>query len=158
MKFKTIGCFICLVALSSAIYAQGKKGPHDSAIKARQGLMQVYGHSIGILSGMAKGKIDYDADAAAVAASNLLAAASLNQSAMWPAGSDNENPANAENRALPAIWSTYPKVADAGQALVDAAVELNSVASRGLDSLKGAIGPVGKSCKGCHDDFRAKKE
>lgn len=134
------------------------KGPHDSAIKARQGLMQLYGFSMGILGAMAKEKVPYDAAAASSAASNLLAASSMDQSAMWPAGSHNEDAANATNRALPAIWDTYPKVAEAGKSFGEAVVALNAAAGGGLDSLKGAMGDVGKGCKGCHDDFRAKRK
>lgn len=148
----------CLtIALSSSTFAQDK-GPHDKAIEARKALMQLYSFNLGILGDMAKGKADYDADAASAAASNLLAAVSMNQSAMWPQGSDNETAGNAKNRALPAIWTTYPKIADAGKAMAEAATGLNDVAGNGLDALKGAMGPAGKSCKGCHDDYRQKKK
>jgi len=112
----------------------------EKAIKARQGLMQVYSFNLGMLSAMAKGEQDYDAELAVIAAENLSAAASMNTGPMWPQGSSNEDH---ETRALPEIWSTYP---------------LASVAGDGLDALKGGIGDVGKSCKGCHDDFRAKKK
>jgi len=31
-------------------------------------------------------------------------------------------------------------------------------AGNGLEALQSSIGDVGKSCKGCHDDYRAKKK
>ena len=127
----------------------------EKAIKARQGLMQVYSFNLGMLSAMAKGEADYDAELAAVAATNLNVAASMNTGAMWPQGSSNEDH---KTRALPEIWSTYPKVAESGKALADSSAALAAVAGDGLDALKGSIGDVGKSCKGCHDDFRAKKK
>jgi len=127
----------------------------EKAIKARQGLMQVYSFNLGMLSAMAKGEQDYDAELAVIAAENLSAAASMNTGPMWPQGSSNEDH---ETRALPEIWSTYPKVAEKGKALTEASAALASVAGDGLDALKGGIGDVGKSCKGCHDDFRAKKK
>jgi len=147
-----------MLALSLPLTTVTADGPHDKAIKARQGLMQVYSFNLGILGAMAKGEMDYDADAASAAAGNLLAAVTMKSGAMWPAGSDGENADNLKNRAKPEIWSTYPKIAEAGKAMQDAAMSLNDAAGGGLDSLKGAIGPAGKSCKGCHDDFRAEKK
>ncbi len=134
------------------------KGPHDSAIKGRQAMFQTYSFNMGILGAMAKEKVEYDADKASEAAANLLAAANFGQSAMWPAGSDNSDPANGRTRALPEIWSTYPAVVEKGDALKKAAAVLAEQAGGGLGALQGAMGGVGKSCKGCHDDFRAEKK
>lgn len=157
MKLRLIAVFaVALIATGSGFASDD--GPHDKAIKARQALMQLYSFNLGILGGMAKGKIDYDAEAASVAADNLLAAVSMNQSAMWPAGSHNGDDANRKNRALPAIWDTYPKIAEASKAMDEAAAAMQAAAGNGLGELKGAMGAVGKSCKGCHDDFRAKKK
>ena len=134
------------------------KGPHDSAIKGRQAMMHTYSFNLGILGAMAKEKMGYDADLASESAANLLAAANFGQSAMWPEGSDNTNPANARTRALPEIWSTYPAVVEKGDALKKAAAVLAEQAGGGLGALQGAMGDVGSSCKGCHDDFRAEKK
>ena len=158
MKKSHILAIVGLVLASSASLSEEKKGPHDNAIEARQGLMQVRGFYMGILSAMAKGKMDYDADLAALSATSLHAASAMNTSPMWPAGSDDSNPDNAENRALVAIWDTYPDVAEKGKKLVAATEALLPVAGAGLDALKGSIGNVGKACKGCHDDFRAEKK
>lgn len=157
MKAGLITVFAISLLTTSVVSAKDD-GPHDKAIKARQALMQLYSFNLGILGGMAKGKIEYNAEAATAAADNLLAAVSMNQSAMWPAGSDNATDGNRSNRALPAIWSSYPKIVDAGQAMHEAATAMQAVAGNGLDELKGAMGAAGKSCKGCHDDFRAKKK
>jgi len=149
---------LCLALVLPLAAVASEHGPHDKAIKARQAVMQLYSFNLGILGAMAKGKIDYDADSASTAAANLLTLISIDQSAKWPQGSDNENFENAENRALPAIWSSFPEVAEAGKVWSDAAVALNDAAGSGLDALKDAMGAAGKSCKGCHDDFRAEKE
>ena len=147
---------VTLLATTGLLAQDG--GPHDKAIKARQALMQIYSFNLGILGGMAKEEVEYDADAAQAAADNLLAAATMNQSAMWPAGSDSENAENSKNRALPAMWENFPKVAEAGNALATAATDMQGAAGGGLDALKGAMGAAGKSCKGCHDDFRAERK
>ncbi len=146
-----------LLGASVATYA-AKGGPHDKAIKARQAMFQTYSFSMGILGAMAKGKMEYDAELAAEAAANLDAAANFGQSAYWPMGSDNATPGNAKTRALPAIWETYPAVEDKSKALKEASAVMKVEAGKGLDALKASIGDVGASCKGCHDDFRAKRK
>lgn len=55
-------------------------------------------------------------------------------------------------------WTTYPKVTEKHKAWLEASAKLAQVAGNGLDALKPAVGAVGKSCKGCHDDFRKKKK
>lgn len=121
-------------------------------------MFQLYSFSVGTLGAMAKGKMDYDAELAQELANNLNVAANLGQSAFWPPGSDNSNPENRENRALPKIWETYPAIDENSQALKDAAAVLAAEAGNGLDALKSSMGAVGKSCKGCHDDYRAEKK
>lgn len=153
---KYAALFVLATALVAPVFAED--GPHDKAIKARQSMFQLYSFSMGILGGMAKEKIEYNADLAAEMAANLNAAANLGQSAFWPAGSDNGNPENAKTRALPAIWDTYPAITEKGDALKAAAAVLAENAGNGLEALQGAIGDVGQACKGCHDDFRAEKK
>lgn len=133
-------------------------GPHDKSIKARQAMFQLYSYNLGLLSGMAKGKIDYDAAIAVEAATNLDVAANFGQSTFWPAGSDNSNPENAKTRALKAIWDTYPAIGEKSEALKEATAVMAQNAGNGLDAVKGAIGDVGAACKACHDDYRAKKK
>lgn len=126
----------------------------DKAIKARQGVMQLYSHYAGPLFGMAKGDVDYDAATAASLAENLNTVVNLNGSRMWPPESHNEA-RDGKTRALPAIWESGSEVGDRSQAMKDAALALTLAADGGLDGLRGAVGDVGKACKGCHDDYRA---
>ena len=147
----------CLIAGVLSCGVAHAQGPYDKAIKARQAMYQLYSFSAGVLGDMAKGKIEYDAELARELAGNLNAAANLGQSAFWPAGSDNSNPENLKNRALPKIWETFPAISENAQQLKDAAAVLAAEAGNGIDALRGSMGAVGKSCKGCHDEYRAKK-
>ncbi len=156
MKFQKIFAASLIAGVMSCGVAHAE-GPHDKAIKARQAMFQLYSFSAGVLGDMAKGKIDYDAELAKELAGNLNAAANLGQSAFWPAGSDNSNPDNLKNRALPKIWETFPAIGENAQELKDAAAVLAAEAGNGLDALRSSMGAVGKSCKGCHDEYRAKK-
>ena len=151
-------CALLTGFLATIPNAFAEDGPHDKAIKARQAMFQLYNFNLGILSAMAKEKIPYDAAIAAEAANNLSAAANLGQSQFWPQGSDNATEGNARTRALPAIWETFPAITEKADALKTATAALAPVAGNGLDALQGAMGDVGGSCKGCHDDYRAKKK
>jgi len=146
------------VALGVTSQLQAKDGPHDKAIKARQAMFQIYNYSMGTLSAMAKGEMEYNAEMASEAAKNLEAAANLGQSTMWPPGSDNENEANARTRAKKEIWETFPDIVEKADALKTASAVLAQSAGNGLEALQADIGKVGASCKGCHDDFRAKRK
>jgi cytochrome c556 len=141
----------CLAVNASANEAMEK------AVKARQGLFQVYAFNLGQLGAMAKGAVDYDAEAAQTAADNLMAAVSIKGGAMWPQGSDNTGPMKGKTRAKPEGWTTWPEISKRQEDMVTAVTALQPAAGQGLDALKGAIGDVGKSCKACHEDFRAKE-
>jgi len=147
-----------LVIAGLTISAGAALSDPKKAIKARQSLMQIYSFNLGKIGAMVKGEMDYDAELAQAFADNLQAAAAMKNSAMWPQGSGNDNPELMElTRALPTAWSTWPAVAEKHKALIAASEAMAKAAGGGLDGLKGAIGDVGKACKGCHQDFRAKK-
>jgi cytochrome c556 len=131
----------------------------DKAIKARQSVMQLLSFNLGKLGAMVKGDMAYDAEQAMIAANNLKAVASIRQDAMWPQGSAMED-AGMEGKtwAKKAAWDTYPEVANKHKALVEAADRMAEAAGGGVDAIKGAIGAVGASCKGCHENFRAPKK
>lgn len=151
--FKLTATALALTLAGSFAALGGGHSDANPAVTARVNVMELYGFHLGILGGMAEGKVDYDAAAASAAANNLLALASLDQSAWWPAGTDN---ASIEGtRALPKIWEDFEGVSAKGQAFGEATANLASVAGDGLEALQGAIGPVGRSCGGCHREYRA---
>ncbi|ASJ72665.1 c-type cytochrome [Granulosicoccus antarcticus] len=157
-RILTIAATVGALSAFSLFSYAADEGPHDDAIKARQGLMQLYSQNLGILSNMAKEKAPYDAEIAAEAANNLTALATLGQSQLWPQGSDSETEGNAQNRAAVEIWETYPAIAEKGEKFDEAVAMLMPAAGESLDALQGVVGDVGGSCKGCHDDFRVKKD
>lgn len=126
----------------------------QSAVKARQSLMTLNAFNVGLLGAMAKGEIEYDADAATAAAASLAALSEVDQSRMWPPGSDTESLGDEATEALPAIWAADSKAGDAQMAFQDAAAAMETAAGGGLDSLRGAMGPLGKACGGCHETYR----
>lgn len=128
----------------------------DNAIKARKSLMQLYSHYLSTLGGMAKGEIEYDAEQASAAANSLVAMMSADQTFMWPPGSDTEA-LGEKTAALAAGWTTFPAILEKSKASAEAAQAVAAVAGTDLAALQGAMGPLGKSCGGCHKEFRQKR-
>ena len=135
--------------LGSAIAQESE----NAAIKARTSVMQLYAFNLGALGAMAKGEVEYDAEAASKAANNLVTLTQVDQSAMWPPGSDNAS--DPTSRALPAIWENYPDVSAKGKAMSDAALAMQSAAGQDLDALRAAMGGLGGACSACHKAYRA---
>jgi cytochrome c556 len=146
----------CLMVLVSTALTAADDDPNLALIKGRQGEMNIRTFFATPLFGMAKGDIPYDAEKAANLANNLKLMLQLDMSAAWAAGTGKDN-YEGKTHALPEIWSTYPKVAEAGKAYAAAVNEFAAVAGDGLDALRSKIGDVGDGCKGCHDDFREKE-
>ncbi len=156
MNFKLIcSTFASLILLSSTAIA--KDDANEKAIDARKAEMELRSFYAGPLFAMAKGAVDYDAAMAsklAGALSELSAFNANNGGALfWPKGSDvGAYPDRTTSKAN--IWTTYPEIADAGKKYGTAVANLAAEAGNGLDALRANIGPLGKSCKGCHDKFR----
>ncbi|MCF6231913.1 MAG: cytochrome c [Rhodobacteraceae bacterium] len=144
------------IAASVAFAGGHSASPESKAIKARQAQMTLYSFNLGILGAMAKGDREFDAEAANLAAGNLAAISAVWMPETWIPGSDNQSAKGTD--ALPALWTDDPaKVGAKSQALVEASAALAKVSGT-LDGLRGAIGPVGKSCGSCHEAYRAKSE
>jgi cytochrome c556 len=130
--------------------------PNLKLLKARQGEMQLRSFNVGPLFGMAKGKMDYNAELASTLANNLKTQLGLDVGRAWKQGTANDAYPG-KTTALPKIWTTYPEVKDYGKKYASAINELAAVAGNGADALKSKMGAVGKACKGCHDEFREKQ-
>ena len=129
---------------------------HSGAVKARQAYMQLNGFFMGQLAAIAKGQVPYDAAQASGVAKSLLALATMDAGAMWPAGSDNAA-LPGKTRAKPELWTTFPAVMEKATALSAALETMVVAAGTDLASLQGAFGAVGAGCGGCHRPFRAEK-
>lgn len=154
-KFAKIMSVACAISILGTGIAQAQDA--DRAVTARKSLMQLYAHYLGTLGGMAKGEVDYDAEVAGSVATSLASLSALDQSAMWPQGSDTDA-LGEKTAALPAIWTTYPAVVEKGKAFADAAQAMAAAAGTDLASLQAAMKDLGGSCGGCHKEFRLKRD
>ncbi len=148
---KTLMVVAALSLSAAPVFAGGHGG--NPAVKARQSHMQLYAHNLGIIGGMARGKVEYDADAAQAAANNLAALSTLNQRSYWVPGTTTAELGD-ETRALPAIFEAGSTAAAIGGQLAEAAAALAAVAGDGQAALGPALGPVGGACGACHEKYQ----
>lgn len=146
LSFVLAAAAITLSAPASAQFAK----PED-AIKYRKSALTVMAAHFGRLGAMATGKAPFDAKAAAENADVVVAMSKLPWAAFGP-GTDT-----GETKAKPEIWKEPAKFKAAADKMQAETVKLAAAAKTGnLDNLKAAFGPAADTCKGCHDDFRAK--
>ncbi len=137
----------------SAIGASHADPAIAGAIKARKAVMQLYAYNLGQLGAMAKGAVEYDAGVAGTAAANLAALTKLDNSTMWPKGSDEMSAS--DTRAKVAMWENMGDVIAKATMMQEAADKMAGAAGTDLASLQAAIGGVGGACGACHKAYRA---
>ncbi|MEJ2455727.1 MAG: cytochrome c [Candidatus Thiodiazotropha sp.] len=125
-------------------------GELERTLEYRQGVMNVFSWNMKAMSAMMKGEKPYDAKAFARHADDLATAASLDLLAGFPEDSDQ-----GETDALPDIWLDFEGFSQKLDALRAASRKLSDVATSGDKAAMGdALGKTGKTCKGCHDNFK----
>ena len=153
---KLVVASVVTLGIAGSVFAASHASEEaQAAVKARQSHMQLYAFNLGKLGAMAKGAVDYDADAASAAAANLAALSNMNQAAYWVAGSDSDTVEG--SRTLPGMWDNIPDAIAKSQALASAAAAMEEAAGTDLAALQGAMGAVGGSCGACHKAYRKPK-
>lgn len=146
-------CFLfssLLVALPLAAAA----GPADEVVEARRGYFALIGTEFGPLAAMAKGEAPYDFASAKAHAADLAALASYSQDdLLMPGTSRSDVPG--KTRAEPAMFEDAAGYQAKSLAFLEAVTALNEVADKGAEALAPAVGKLGGTCKGCHEDYRS---
>ena len=152
MKMKLLLSGLALALSSGYTLTAFSQAKPDVLVKQRQAAMTLQGKYFGPMAGMAQGKVPYSADVVAYNASLLDALSRM----PWDGFTDATK--DVKSAALPAIWSEAAKFKQAQNNFQDA-VQALVKASKGGDeaATKAAIGGVGKTCGGCHQDFRQKQ-
>lgn len=153
--------FLSTAALASALLlvptmalTQDKK--KIKAVETRQGYMKIVLWDAGPLFAMAKGKMDYNAEAAKAHAANLKTISQYPVGGLFIPGTSNADLPN-KTRALPKIWEDmngFDKALANWQGVV---ATLGNQVGNGQPALATAVGELGKSCGGCHKPYRAPK-
>lgn len=139
-----------LAGLATALPVAAQFQKPEDAVKYRQSAMTLQGYHLSRVFAMANGRIPFDAKAAAEH-TDLIAALNRIQFAGFVDGTERI----ANSRAKAEIWTQRDKF-NAHVTKNQEAISRLAAAGRSgnLDQLKAAAGPVGQSCKGCHDDFQ----
>jgi len=152
MKMKLLLSGLALALGSGYALTAFSQVKPDVLVKQRQAAMTLQGKYFGPMGGMAAGKVPYRADVVAYNASLLNALSRM------PWDGFAESTKGEKSAALPAVYSDPAKFKAAQDRFQDAVQALVKV-STGSDetAIKAAIGGVGKTCGGCHQDFREKR-
>ncbi|MBF0804602.1 MULTISPECIES: cytochrome c [unclassified Neisseria] len=130
--------------------ASGSASGPEEAVKEREKLMKSFKEDVGTMGKMVKGETPYDAAAFQAAADSLA----TNADKPWEHYTPES--ANEESEAKPEVWSKPDEFKQAVETFTTAAAALKTAAASGkLDDVKKPFGEVGRSCKACHDTFRA---
>lgn len=149
MKRLLLATLAAAGALSSLPAAAQFAKPED-AVKYRKAVMTVMANHFGRVGAMVNGRAPYDA---AAAAANVEIAASMSR-LPFIAFVDGTT-GSSKGEASAKIWSDRAKFDAGAKSLQDEMAKLVAASkANNLDALKAAFGPVGQSCKACHDDFR----
>jgi cytochrome c556 len=134
--------------IAQGAFAQAKP---EVLVKQRQAVMTLQGKYFGPMAGMAQGKIPFNA---AVVQRNAGFLDNLSRMA-WD-GFDAST-RNEKTKALPAVFDNAAGFKAAAGRLENEAAKLVAVSRSGDEAaLKAQIGAVGKTCGGCHNDYRQK--
>jgi cytochrome c556 len=133
---------IAIALTAAAIHAHTVENP---AVQKRMDVMKEIKGAMGVLGGMAKGALAFDA-AAAGAAQNTL----IEQSGMV-AATFEANETDPKSEALPSIWENWDTFVEMADDLTFAAEGLDASS---LDGVRGGLGNIGASCGACHKKFR----
>ena len=124
----------------------------ENYIKYRQAMMKAIGGHTGAASQIVRGKVAPEGDLQMHA--KALAELSRNIPRLFPEGSDF-----GETKTKEAVWEQWDKFEQAAMATRDATAAFSEAAAGGdAEKIAQAFKDVGKSCKGCHKDFREKDD
>lgn len=137
------------IGLLAAMPATAQFAKPEDAIKYRKAVFTVMGTHFGRVAAMANGRMPFDAKVAADSAEIATSMSKLPFVA-FGAGTDK-----GDTRAKAEIWSESDKFNAGASKMQEELVKFNVAAKTGnVDTIKAAVGEVGKTCKGCHDAYR----
>ena len=141
-----------ILAANGAMADTAKSEKHaNKANHVRHAVFTMLGANMGTLGGMAKGKIPFNAK---VVERN---ATRINQLSYMIADFTKTNTSayKVKTDALPDVWTKREAFEKRINDLTSASAKLVKVSTTGNEAaIKSAIGGVGKTCGGCHDDFK----
>ncbi len=147
---KAVLCGSVLAFSTVAIAHAEDDDPKKEAIGYRQSVMTIVGWNFKPMGAMVKGEKPFDAKAFARHAKDLAAVTSVDILTGFPEDSDGEG-----SKAKAEIWLKWDDFKDKMGVMQREAAKLAEVAAGGdQEAMKKQFGATGKTCKGCHDDYK----
>jgi len=137
-------------ALAAVVLAAGAATADEGMIKYRQSVMKANAGHLGAVVAIIKGEVPFTDDLKGH--TQAIAELAVIAGKVFP-----ENSGTGETRALPAIWEKPDEFKKAYEAYQTAAANLAKTAETDPKGVPAAVGALGKTCKGCHDDFQKEK-
>ena len=135
-------------AVLSGMLAVGSVQAGDKdLVKYREKVMEVIGGHMGAIAAIVKGEVPYK-DELVYHAESLAAAAPKTLPAF------KTKAMSKDTEALDKIWDNWAEFEKAAKKFEAASADFSKAASTGdMAAVGAALGALGKSCKGCHDEF-----
>ncbi len=141
--------------LFSVSAQQAEPTPEQLAAQAtntRQALFQVLFYNLNMISGMARGTVEFDASVAERNANRIAALAPMITEVF---AANDTRAFNVETEALPIIWDQMDEFEEKAHNLENAANTFAEIARGGeRNAILGGIRAFGGTCGNCHETFR----
>lgn len=146
-------CGICLpLIFGSVAIANDRPTKEEKALKNRQAAMTLIGDNFGPIWAMVNEKMPWDDKLMEMNAKDLAAIANTNLLRAYKIGD-----ANGKTRARPEVWEDFDEFSAKMNDMAKASKVLAAAAMSGeRKAIEKAQKGLGKSCKGCHDDYKTK--
>ncbi|MCG6873174.1 MAG: cytochrome c [Gammaproteobacteria bacterium] len=148
---RKLSCLAVSLFLGLSVGSMVLAAEPEDIIKYRKAVMKSMGGHVGAINQIVRGKVDYNHIRFH---SEALAAALGTVGDLFPPDSDF-----GETAALPAVWAKRTEFEKHAQHAANDGAQFLAVVKAGDSSKYGpAFKTVLDGCKGCHDDFREKKD
>ncbi|WP_404426004.1 c-type cytochrome [Thalassospira australica] len=149
----TAGLMTASLALGLGTFgsAQADEAMDNETVQTRQMLMDGIGGAMGTLGCYMKDECDLPDGVIRNLANGIAFSASAAPAAFEP----NTTDASVKTTAKPDVWTNWDDFSGRFPVLQEAAMNL-AAAAGDKGAMGAALGELGKSCKGCHDEYRTK--
>lgn len=131
------------LALTAGIVTAGD----EETVKYRENVMKIIGGHMGAIVAIVKGEVPYSSEL-------VYHADSLTAAAPKALPAFKTEAMTEDSHALPEIWKDWATFEKSAQDMEAATKDLAAAVAGGDQAAIGAaLGKVGESCKGCHDNF-----
>jgi len=151
---RRLGLGALAAAAMTAVAGTAVADEGETAIYARQGIMNAMQLDVTPFFAMAKGSVPYDAEAATHRAEQLKILASYDIASLFLEGTGKPDRPG-KTRAEPAIWSDSLVFEQDFEDLRAAVETMVSQAGAGQEAMTAAATKLGAACSECHKSFRA---